>query len=205
MLDVDDENPHPGPSDGNPSPVVPAPIVPNSPVPAPPLDRPPSAGGVPVPPSDGPMTVERRLIIPVDAPVESPVGGEIEVPIDGVGIAPLDPADQTDYFIRVRLSGPLPTLETNLPRTTAVQTTEQGCAWLLGRSRNCAIVFPDPAISRCHAVLSYEAARGFYLMDTASSNGTRLNGQRLVVMQAQRVQTGDLIILSHIAIRFWVE
>jgi hypothetical protein len=175
MLDVDDENPHPGPSDGNALPVVPD------------LGQLP----VPVPAPDDPMTIERRLMLPVNASGVEPTDRTIVEP--------------TDYFLRLCLTRALPTLETNLPRTTHVQITNQGCAWLLGRSRNCAVVFPDPAISRCHAVLSYEASGELYLMDTASSNGTRLNGQRLIAMQAQRIKNGDVIVLSHIPIQIWIE
>jgi FHA domain len=109
------------------------------------------------------------------------------------------------YYVQLIEQATEVTLRTNLPRTDAVQPTEQGVAWLLGRSRNCAIVFPDPAISRCHAVLSYQADTGFQVMDTASSNGTWLNGQRLIAMQPRPVQDGDQITVSHITIQLFIQ
>jgi hypothetical protein len=95
-------------------------------------------------------------------------------------------------------------LKTNLPCTELSSTTDTGIAWLIGRSRNCAIVFPDPAVSRCHAVVGYDRQQGFYVMDVGSSNGTRLNQQRLVAMQRQSLQNGDIVTISHIHIEIFL-
>jgi pSer/pThr/pTyr-binding forkhead associated (FHA) protein len=141
------------------------------------------------PDADNLLTVER----PIGAPTLPPV-----LP-DATGNAAIA------YYIQVVAEGTNAVLRTNLPRTDTVQPTAQGIAWLLGRSRNCTIVFPDPAISRCHATLSYQPGRGFQLMDTASSNGTRLNGQRLIAMQPQPVQDGDIITISHIPIQLFIQ
>jgi pSer/pThr/pTyr-binding forkhead associated (FHA) protein len=132
------------------------------------------------PPADDLLTVERHLAVPADRP---PIA----------------------YYIQVIEQRTDAVLRTNLPRTDTVQPTANGVAWLLGRSRNCTIVFPDPAISRCHAVLSYQPDRGFQLMDAASSNGTCLNGQRLLAMQPRTVQDGDVITVSHIAIQLFIQ
>lgn len=109
------------------------------------------------------------------------------------------------YYIQVVEQQSEAVLRTNLPRTDTVQPTERGVAWLIGRSRNCTIVFPDPAISRCHAVLSYQPEIGFQLMDAASSNGTLLNGQRLIAMHPRPVQDGDVITISHIRIQLFIQ
>jgi hypothetical protein len=95
-------------------------------------------------------------------------------------------------------------LKTNLPCTELSSTTETGIAWLIGRSRNCAIVFPDPAVSRCHAVIGYDRQQGFYVMDVGSSNGTLLNQQRLIAMQRQPLQNGDIVTISHIRIEIFL-
>ncbi|NJN49678.1 MAG: FHA domain-containing protein [Alkalinema sp. RL_2_19] len=108
------------------------------------------------------------------------------------------------YYIQVVERDQVAVLRTNLPRTDTVKPTEQGVAWLLGRSRNCTIVFPDPAISRCHAVLSYQPGRGFQLMDAGSSNGTFLNRKRLIAMEPHRLQDGDLITVSHISLKLFI-
>jgi pSer/pThr/pTyr-binding forkhead associated (FHA) protein len=95
-------------------------------------------------------------------------------------------------------------LRTNLPRTESSQTTDTGIAWLIGRSSNCAIVFPDPSVSRCHAVLGHDARQGFYLMDVGSSNGTFLNQRRLVAMQRYPIQDGDILTISHIVVELFL-
>jgi pSer/pThr/pTyr-binding forkhead associated (FHA) protein len=145
--------------------------------------HPPPLGSTPpalIPPTDGLLTVERPIAAP--APVDRPA-----------------------YYIQVIEQPTDAVLRTNLPRTDTVQPTANGVAWLLGRSRNCTIVFPDPAISRCHAVLSYQRDRGFQVMDAASSNGTCLNGQRLIAMQPRNIQDGDVITVSHIAIQLFIQ
>ncbi len=95
-------------------------------------------------------------------------------------------------------------IRTNLPRTEKVRTTENGMVWLMGRSRNCAVVFPDPAVSRCHAVVGYDIHQGFYIMDVGSSNGTFLNQQRLVAMQRHTLKNSDVITISHIKIEIFL-
>ncbi len=135
-----------------------------------------------IPSADGLLTVERPIAVPLPDPIERPA-----------------------YYIQVIEQPTDAVLRTNLPRTDTVQATANGVAWLLGRSRNCTIVFPDPAISRCHAVLSYQPDRGFQVMDAASSNGTCLNGQRLIAMQPRSVQDGDVITVSHIAIQLFIQ
>ncbi len=119
---------------------------------------------------------------------------------------PPAPADMVSpYYIQVVEHQSEAVLRTNLPRTDTVQPTERGVAWLIGRSRNCTIVFPDPAISRCHAVLSYQPDIGFQLMDAASSNGTLLNGHRLIAMHPHSVKNGDVVTISHIAIQLFIQ
>jgi pSer/pThr/pTyr-binding forkhead associated (FHA) protein len=133
-------------------------------------------------PADDLLTVERPIAAPLTAP-----------------------AARLAYYVQLIEQPQDAVLRTNLPRTDTAQPTSNGLAWLLGRSRNCAIVFPDPAISRCHAVLSYQRDRGFQVMDAASSNGTCLNGQRLIAMQPRAIQDGDVITVSHIAIQLFIQ
>jgi FHA domain len=139
------------------------------------------------PTTDELLTVERHLALTNPPPADS--------------MGTVSPA----YYIQVVEQQAAAVLRTNLPRTDTVQPTERGVAWLIGRSRNCTIVFPDPAISRCHAVLSYQPEIGFQLMDAASSNGTLLNGQRLIAMHPRPVQDGDVITISHIPIQLFIQ
>jgi hypothetical protein len=118
-------------------------------------------------------------------------------------ISPIPPISTPHYIQAVRgKTGVF--LRTNLPHTETGRTTAAGIAWLIGRSRNCAIVFPEPAVSRCHAVIGYDAQQGFYLMDVGSSNGTFLNQQRLVTMQRYVLESGNIITISHISIEVFL-
>jgi FHA domain/Domain of unknown function (DUF1707) len=50
---------------------------------------------------------------------------------------------------------------------------------VLGRSRDCACVLGDPTVSRKHALLRH-SERTWWLRDLGSTNGTYVNGSRLV-------------------------
>lgn len=114
-------------------------------------------------------------------------------------------SDNVAYYIQViYIEATLPTLSTNLPCTHTMQTTDSGIAWILGRSRNCTIVFPDPAISRCHAVINWHREKRLQLMDVGSSNGTFINGKRLIAMTANDLTDGDVITISHIGIKIFI-
>jgi pSer/pThr/pTyr-binding forkhead associated (FHA) protein len=63
---------------------------------------------------------------------------------------------------------------------------------LLGRSSGCELVFADDTVSRRHAELRVEDGR-WMLRDLGSSNGTYVNGRR--VMEAE-VAAGDEIVLG---------
>jgi FHA domain len=64
----------------------------------------------------------------------------------------------------------------------------------LGRGAESSLAFPsDDAMSRSHAVLE-RGPDGWVLRDTGSSNGTWVNGARLV--DARRLQSGDELVLG---------
>jgi hypothetical protein len=68
---------------------------------------------------------------------------------------------------------------------------------LLGRSPACQLVFADDTVSRRHAELRFAEGR-WMLRDLGSSNGTWVNGRR--VMEAE-VAPGDELQLGALAIR----
>jgi hypothetical protein len=68
---------------------------------------------------------------------------------------------------------------------------------LLGRSPSCQLVFGDDTVSRRHAELHFDGGR-WMLRDLGSSNGTWVNGRR--VMEAE-VAPGDELQLGGLAIR----
>jgi hypothetical protein len=68
---------------------------------------------------------------------------------------------------------------------------------LLGRSPACELVFSDDTVSRRHAELRIVDGR-WMLRDLGSSNGTWVNGRRVVEAE---VAAGDEIALGHCRIR----
>jgi hypothetical protein len=77
-----------------------------------------------------------------------------------------------------------------------LQTTAGG-RLLLGRAPDCHLVFADDTVSRRHAELRYAEGR-WMLRDLGSSNGTWVNGRR--VMHAE-VAPGDDVQLGGCALR----
>lgn len=68
----------------------------------------------------------------------------------------------------------------------------------LGRDVNNAIVLGDPFASADHAVLTYRG-RAWYVEDRASTNGTYLNGQRIV--GPALCQYGDEVVIGETRLR----
>lgn len=69
----------------------------------------------------------------------------------------------------------------------------RGGITLLGRSPDCHVVIPDPRASRHHAELRREQGE-VRLRDLDSTNGTRLNGQRVEV--STQLHDGDVIEIA---------
>lgn len=61
---------------------------------------------------------------------------------------------------------------------------------VVGRSRSCDVRLREDTVSRLHAAFHFDD-QGLLLEDLGSSNGTFLNGQRLV--EPQRVKSGDQV------------
>ncbi|MEP0917158.1 FHA domain-containing protein [Leptolyngbya sp. DQ-M1] len=110
----------------------------------------------------------------------------------------------TSYYIQAVTTGRTAFLATNLSNPNHSQPSAIASTWVIGRSRKCAIVVPDPSVSRCHAVIGHSVNEGFYLMDVGSSNGTFLNHQRLPALERRSLLDGDSISLSHLLIEFFV-
>jgi hypothetical protein len=65
-----------------------------------------------------------------------------------------------------------------------------GTLFTIGRELDCDLAVSDPTVSRAHAVLE-RTDGGWLLSDTASTNGTRVNGWR--VRDTVPVQAGDTV------------
>lgn len=75
--------------------------------------------------------------------------------------------------------------------------------FVIGRSEG-ALIIQDPNISRKHAQITYDdRQRAYFITDLNSSNGTRLNSQRLMPNQPMRLENGAVIGLGpNLTLRF---
>lgn len=64
----------------------------------------------------------------------------------------------------------------------------------VGRSRGCGIVLADPCISRVHALVTIRAGRVF-VQDLRSSNGTFVNGER--ILEERELGEGDRLAIGN--------
>jgi hypothetical protein len=108
------------------------------------------------------------------------------------------------YYIQAAQVNHRAFLTTNLANPNAPQVTVVSSTWLLGRSRNCAVVVQDRSVSRCHAVVGYDMQQGFYIMDVGSSNGTCLNATRLAVLKRYPLKDGDVIAMCNLNVEFFI-
>jgi hypothetical protein len=85
------------------------------------------------------------------------------------------------------------------PRSLALPPAEElvDARLVIGRSSACHLVLADDTVSRRHAALSVEGGR-WLLRDLGSSNGTWLNGRRIVESE---VRPGDVLHLGGARIR----
>src|SRR5581483_1476384 len=68
----------------------------------------------------------------------------------------------------------------------------------LGRSVDNVLEVPDPNMSRRHCVIERRADGDFILTDCNSSNGTRVNGERVLsheLRDGDRIEVGSTILL----------
>jgi hypothetical protein len=72
----------------------------------------------------------------------------------------------------------------------------------VGRALNCDVVIRDGTVSKLHGHFVPVSAREADLVDRASQNGTKVNGQPLKPEIARRVVSGDTIIFGSIAVQF---
>lgn len=78
-----------------------------------------------------------------------------------------------------------------------------GKTFSLGRSKDNNVVFVSTKVSRRHAIVHAQGASEFSLVDLGSSNGTHLNGRRIV--QPTSLQHGDVIQIGEQSLTFRLE
>jgi adenylate cyclase len=74
-------------------------------------------------------------------------------------------------------------------------------SWTIGRAASNDFVFEDNSMSRSHAVIQEMPGRKFHLIDLGSSNGTLVNGRRIVMPielhDGDRVRFGETTVTFH--------
>jgi adenylate cyclase len=78
-----------------------------------------------------------------------------------------------------------------------------GKTFSLGRSKDNNVVFTSTKVSRRHALVHAQGGAEFSLVDLGSSNGTHLNGRR--VIQPVALQSGDVIQIGEQSLTFRLE
>lgn len=79
------------------------------------------------------------------------------------------------------------------------EVTLEQAEFMLGRGRMCNLRLDDRAVSSCHAIIRQNEA-GVSIEDTASKNGTRLNGR--TIQDSTPLQSNDVIQIGTYEIRY---
>jgi pSer/pThr/pTyr-binding forkhead associated (FHA) protein len=67
----------------------------------------------------------------------------------------------------------------------------------IGRGSACDLRLPDASVSGRHASIRANGAQ-WTVVDEGSTNGTRLNGERIAVQSPRRLETGDVLLLGRV-------
>ena len=70
---------------------------------------------------------------------------------------------------------------------------------LIGRLADCTVIISDSNTSRHHAKIT-RSGSGFVIADLSSTNGTFVNGERLIA--DHRLADGDIITVGSVSLRF---
>lgn len=77
----------------------------------------------------------------------------------------------------------------------------EGQLWVAGRDPGCEITIDSPQISRRHFELA-RTKEGFFVTDLGSSNGTKINGERIPAHEPTRIESGDEIRVMNVEMHF---
>ncbi|NJN07112.1 MAG: FHA domain-containing protein [Richelia sp. RM2_1_2] len=79
---------------------------------------------------------------------------------------------------------------------------ENSLSWcLIGRHPNCDFILNSPEVSRVHGIILYQE-KAYYYIDLASTDGSRINNQALIVNQIFPLQFGDIIRIGDFFVLF---
>jgi hypothetical protein len=122
------------------------------------------------------------------ARTELPSDGEPLSDSDGTAVTPVPPrlpSGGGGYLVHIHPRGTEPGQHSLGPKPVVV-----------GRDDGCAIVDPDPSVSRRHAIVLMQSDGRFLLTDLGSTNGTFVNGSRVesvVLTDGDQVRFGSSV------------
>ncbi len=100
------------------------------------------------------------------------------------------------------VSNLVPYFRVSYPNTADDEVLKlEGHLWVAGRDPGCEIPIDSPHVSRKHFELA-RTKEGFFITDLGSSNGTKLNGQRIPPHEPTRLDSGDEIRVMNVAMSF---
>lgn len=91
------------------------------------------------------------------------------------------------------------TLVVRAEGVTLPAVTFDGPRVVIGRSASCDLRLPDASVSARHASIRAQNA-AWVIVDEGSTNGTFLNGERLAVQSARRMETGDVLSIGRMTV-----
>ncbi len=96
----------------------------------------------------------------------------------------------------------IPYLRLSYPNSTEDEVLKlEGHLWVAGRESACEIPISSSHASRRHFEIT-RTQEGFYVVDLGSSNGTKVNGQRIPAHEPYRIESGDEISIMNVVIEF---
>ncbi len=72
---------------------------------------------------------------------------------------------------------------------------------ILGRSDAVDVVIGDGAVSSKHLMITYDG-EGVYIVDLGSTNGTKLNGEKIMAREPRKLSSGDTVLIGKTTLTF---
>jgi hypothetical protein len=142
----------------------------------------------------GEFGIQARLVRPAERPEAEPIQGDhghtMVYTVSDRLAEPLREPDHRRGTARLRLDG----------RTELLG----GGGAVLGRSRDADVVIDDPNVSRRHAEVR-PSGGSWIVRDLGSTNGVKVNGQRVDPARPQSLKRGDVIELGTARVTFELE
>lgn len=100
------------------------------------------------------------------------------------------------------VSNVVPYFRISYPNTADDEVLKlEGQLWTAGRDPSCEIFVDSPHISRKHFEMAH-TNEGFFITDLGSSNGTKINGNKIPPHEPTRIESGDTLSVMSVDMLF---